>query len=280
MKTSFLFILSIFASIVMNGCAAGIKRQAKSTDNFLPDKAYKLVWNDEFNVPNNSLPDSSKWLYQTGANGWGNNEIQNYIAGVKDADTCALVSNGTLKIIAKKVGNEVISIRLNSKKSWKYGYFAAKMKLPKGKGTWPAFWMLPPNMKSWPLDGEIDIMENVGYAPDTVYASIHTKSYNHVIGTQKTSPFVTANADTEFHVYSMESTPDEIRSFVDGKLYFTFKNDKTGHLETWPFNKPFLIILNLAWGGGWGGKFGVDNSALPTTFEIDYVRVYQKENDK
>ncbi|MBP1664995.1 MAG: family 16 glycosylhydrolase, partial [Bacteroidetes bacterium] len=182
-----------------------------------------------------------------GANGWGNNEIQNYIAGARGTDTCAVIADGVLKIIAKKVGSEVLSIRMNSIDSWTYGYFEARLKVPAGKGTWPAFWMMPKNFTSWPLDGELDIMEYVGYRPNVVQASVHTMAYNHTIGTQKTATKTIQNAETEFHIYAMEWTAD-----------------------------PFYLKLNLAWGGNWGGAQGIDATKLPAVYEIDYVRVFQK----
>jgi len=238
-------------------------------------KDYKLVWHDEFDNQS-CLPDTAKWWYESGASGWGNNEVQNYIAGFSDADTCAAVANGMLKIIAKKRNSEVISVRINTSKSWKYGYFEARLKLPRGRGTWPAFWMLPVNFASWPDDGEIDIMEEVGYKPNYVSSSIHCKAYNHIIGTQKTAERYIVTAESDFHIYAVEWTEDFIKGYIDGRNYFTFQNDKTGNKDTWPFNVPFYLKLNLAWGGNWGGAQGVDESRLPAIYVIDYVRVFQK----
>ncbi|WP_347084040.1 glycoside hydrolase family 16 protein, partial [Bacteroides thetaiotaomicron] len=163
------------------------------------------------------------------------------------------------------------------KESWKYGYFEARLKLPTGKGTWPAFWMMPKNYTAWPDDGEIDIMEEVGYNANYVSSAIHCKAYHHSIGTQKTGETFLPTAQTEFHVYALEWTEDFIRTFVDGKQLFRFDNDKASNRNTWPFNAPFYLKLNLAWGGDWGGAQGVDESALPATYEIDYVRVFQKK---
>lgn len=253
-----------------------VTQEVGTGENYVP-AGYNLVWSDDFESSKPALPDRTKWSYETGANGWGNNEIQNYIAGVSGTDTCALVSNGILKIIAKKRGSEVISIRMNSTSSWQYGYFEARLKVPGGKGTWPAFWMLPKNFSSWPLDGEIDIMEYVGYRPNVVQSSVHTMSYNHSIGTEKTATKSISNAETEFHVYAIEWSADKITGFVDGEPYFTFQNDKKNDKNTWPFNAPFYLKLNLAWGGNWGGSQGIDNTKLPATYEIDFVRVYQKQ---
>jgi len=244
-------------------------------------EGYRLVWQDEFNEYHASgekplLPNATKWWFETGGGGWGNNELERYIPGYEGSDTCSVVSNGTLKIIAKKKGNEVISIRMNTSKSWTYGYFEARLKLPQGKGTWPAFWMMPKNFSAWPDDGEIDIMEEVGYRPNWVSASIHCSAYNHKMGTQKTAEKFVSAAESDFHVYAVEWTESFIKGYVDGENYFTFLNDGKKDKKTWPFNTPFYLKLNLAWGGNWGGAQGVDESKLPATYEIDYVRVFQK----
>lgn len=249
-------------------------------------EGYGLVWSDEFNdarTPEGKpamRPDKGDWWYETGGSGWGNNELQYYVTGTTFYnDTLAAISDGTLKIKALKkkyYGMEYVSIRMNTTKSWTYGYFETRAKLPGGKGVWPAFWMMPKNFQSWPLDGEIDIMEYVGYDPNVVHASVHTEAYNHKIGTQKTSTQKISNAETEFHTYGLEWTETRIRGYVDGLLYFTFSNDGTGNKKTWPFYAPFYLKLNLAIGGNWGGAMGVDTQIFPATFEVDYVRVYQQ----
>jgi beta-glucanase (GH16 family) len=246
-------------------------------------EGYALVWHDEFDAPRASggrpaLPSTDDWWYETGASGWGNNELENYVPGFQGNDTCAVVTNGTLKIIAKKVGNEVLSIRMNTTRNWMYGYFEARLKLPSGRGTWPAFWMMPANFTAWPDDGEIDIMEEVGYRPNYVSSSVHTKTYNHAIGTGKTGEQYVEGAEGSFHVYALEWTPDYIRGMADGREHFRYLNDKAGDLGTWPFNAAFYLKLNLAWGGNWGGQQGVDETKLPATYEVDYVRVFQKSN--
>ncbi len=254
-----------------------------STENesgFVP-AGYNLVWQDEFNTARltngkPALPNTADWWYENFAKGTVNNELQTYVGGYSGTDTTAAIYNGTLKITARKKGSEVISARINTVKSWTYGYFEARLRMPAGKGTWPAFWMMPKNFQNWPLDGEIDIMEYVGYDPNVVVASIHTQSYNHTLGTQKTASRRIQNAETEFHIYALEWTADKMDAYVDGVKYFTFVNDKTGNKNTWPFNAPFYLKLNLAWGGNWGGAQGIDPNALPATYEIDYVRVYQK----
>ena len=249
-------------------------------ENYVPD-GYSLVWEEEFNANRLSggkpaLPDTEKWWYETAEPGWVNNELQKYVAGVFNGDTVSAIYDGTLKIIARKQGGNVISARINTTESWTYGYFEARLRVPGGRGTWPAFWMMPKNYTAWPLDGEIDIMEYVGYRPNVVQSSIHTQAYNHVQGTEKTATKAIQNAETEFHIYAVEWTAGYIKGFVDGEEYFRFDNDGKGDKHTWPFDAPFYLKLNLAWGGDWGGSQGVDESKLPATYEIDYVRVYQK----
>ena len=240
---------------------------------------YTLVWQEEFNASETGLPDTDKWWYETAEPGWVNNELQTYIAGRKGDIVTADVSNGTLKIRAIKDGDRVYSARVNTHEGWTYGWFEASLKLPEGKGTWPAFWMMPTVWSGWPDGGEIDIMEHVGCVPTEVSSSIHCKQYYHAIGTQKTAARKIASVMEEFHVYALEWTPEYIRTYVDGELLFEYNPDRypAGRNEkTWPFNKPFQLKLNLAWGGDWGGMYGVDESCLPATYEIDYVRVFQK----
>lgn len=239
---------------------------------------YELVWQEEFNESATGLPDTRKWWYETAEPGWVNNELQTYIAGKKGDIVTADVSDGTLKIRAIKEGNRVYSARVNTNEGWTYGYFEARLKLPKGKGTWPAFWMMPTVWSGWPQGGEIDIMEHVGCVPTEVSSSIHCQAYYHAIGTQKTAAKKIATVMDEFHVYALEWTPEYIKTYVDGVQLFHYNPDnypKGRNADTWPFNKPFQLKLNLAWGGDWGGMYGVDESCLPATFEIDYVRVFQ-----
>ena len=240
---------------------------------------YQLVWRDEFNDPSLTMPDTKEWWYETAEPGWVNNELQTYVAGRTGDIVTADVSDGTLKIRAIKSGNRVYSARVNTRKNWTYGYFEARLKLPKGKGTWPAFWMMPSVWSGWPEGGEIDIMEHVGCVPTEVSSSIHCKAYYHAIGTQKTAARKVAGVMDEFHTYALEWTPEYIKTYVDGKQLFYYNpDDYSGgrNANTWPFNKPFELKLNLAWGGDWGGMMGVDESCLPATYEIDYVRVFQK----
>lgn len=239
-------------------------------------EGYTLVWNDEFDGDRLG-PD---WTEEVKPSGWVNNELQNYIKGSSVND----VSNGKLNIHCYK-GNDgkIYSGRVYARvnKGWQYGYFEARIKLPKGKGTWPAFWMMPVGndwgTNPWPRCGEIDIMEEVGVVPNEVSSSIHTEKYNHTINTQKTHKMTLPDAEGEFHVYALEWTEDAITTYVDGKVQLSVSKSKLGSShEEWPFHYPFYPILNLAWGGDWGGMHGVDESALPVTMEVDYIRVFQK----
>lgn len=283
------FIFSFIILFVNSNCA----RSENSTDkqennsqeeNYVPP-GYSLVWQDEFDNPRNedgSLPLPGKeWWFETGNNGWGNHEAQNYVAGVLGTDTVAKINDGYLVISAVKPdnpyeGSDYISARMNTKQAWTYGYFEMRAKMPKGRGTWAAFWMMPENFQSWPLDGEIDIMEYVGYQPNITHTAIHTETYNHSIGTEKSAMKDIKTAETDFHIYGLEWTEDEITTYVDGVAFFSFKNDKSGNKKTWPFDMPFYVKLNLAIGGDWGGKMGIDPDIFPAVYEIDYVRVYQK----
>lgn len=263
-----LFIAAIFMNV--------FRVQALILPGSEPIKGWKLVWSDEFNYK--GMPDSTKWGYESGGHGWGNNEQQYYTS--KDT-TNAYVSDGTLKIIARKQpkdANPYTSARLvtHGKKEFTNGRIEVRAKLPAGKGTWPAVWMLGTNIEKagWPTCGEIDIMEHVGYQKDSIYGTVHTKSYNHIIGTQKTKSIFIENPYSQFHIYSIEWTPEKIDFLMDGKVYNHFENEHKS-VNEWPFDYPFFIILNLAIGGNWGGKYGVDDSIFPATMEVDYVRVYQ-----
>jgi beta-glucanase (GH16 family) len=232
------------------------------------------VWSDEFSV--NGKPDSLKWGYDVGGGGWGNNELQFYTEGDN-----ALIRDGKLFIEVRKEDKgdrHYTSTRLVSKNKgdFLYGRFEARAKIPKGRGLWPAIWMLPTDWAygNWPRSGEIDIMEEVGFDPDRFHISMHTEAYNHVKGTQKTATTVIPDATADFHVFRVDWTPEDIRGFIDDKLIFTFVNEHKTAAE-WPFDKRFHWLLNVAVGGNWGGQKGVDDSIFPAAMQVDYVRVYR-----
>lgn len=247
----------------------------------IPD-GYALVWSDEFNGGPSLGPD---WVAENWPAGYVNNELQTYTSKPVDGKSTLVVADGFLNINCfKGPDGKIYSGRVNAKPStgWLYGYFEARINLPKGKGTWPAFWMMPSNVdwstNGWPKCGEIDIMEEVGANPNYVSSSLHTENYNHTKGTQKTHEMYCAGAEGEFHVYACEWTEDEIITYVDGKVQLRATRASMGSDHaSWPFHYPFYPILNLAWGGDWGGYKGVDDNALPVTMKIDYVRIFQKK---
>lgn len=241
-----------------------------SEPEIVAPEGYTLVWNDEF--AGTEL--GGDWTYEVQNAGWVNNELQKY---VKDADVTT-VSGGTLKINLMKDGEDIKSARIYAERNtgWQYGYIEARIKLPAGKGTWPAFWMMPVNYTSWPADGEIDIMEHVGYNQNVVHSTIHCNKYNNTGTAIETASRSVATATSEFHTYACEWTAEALTFYVDGEELLTYANDGTGK-DAWPFDAPFYVILNLAWGGDWGGQQGVDETCLPATLEVDYVRVFQKQ---
>lgn len=249
---------------------------ADDRDIVVPLEGYHLVWHDEF-AEDGSL-DTRNWRHEVQRDHWVNNELQNYVNEKSPAgQRVTEIIDGKLHINCFKENGKVYSGRVygNSTKGWTYGYVEAKIKLPSGKGTWPAFWMMPVNFKSWPHDGEIDIMEEVGYHKDYVSSSLHADGHVHSNGTQVTKEVYCKGAEGEFHVYGMEWTADYFQFYVDGQKTLYYANDGKGDYN-WPYHTPFYVILNLAWGGDWGGSQGVDESKLPVTMEVDYVRVFQK----
>lgn len=257
-------------------------------DNTPPDPddpddpgTYTLVWSDEFDVE--GLPDASRWGYDVGDGcpnlcGWGNGELQYYTETRLEN---ARVENGSLIIEARKEpfgSREYTSARLvtKGKGDWLYGKIEISARLPSGVGTWPAIWMLPSESfyGGWPASGEIDIMEHVGFAPDSVFAAVHTSAYNHTLGTQRMGRTAIPDAETAFHVYAIEWTPTRIDFYVDGTRYFSFLKEGPSY-EVWPFDRSFHLILNIAVGGSWGGLQGVDDTIWPQRLVVDYIRVYQ-----
>ena len=239
----------------------------------------ELVWADEFD---GDTVDTTKWKFETGAHGWGNNEWQNYT----DSGN-ASVADGLLKVTAKKEGagqkvGDYTSVRMNSRQDFTYGRMEVRAKIPdmKGSGIWPAIWMLGSNIGEvgWPDCGEIDIMEYVSFEPNTVHFSIHSKANNHVQGTQVTSgPLQLATIEEEFHNYGILWTEDYIKFYVDDidNVKLAFSRPSNPNQDNWPFSNPFYFLLNIAVGGNWGGQQGVDDSIFPSTMDVDYVRVYQ-----
>ena len=266
--------------VIMSGAtrqAVAVSQEAAAQSAYNAPEGYSLVWHDEFDK--GSELNADDWTHEVQKSGWVNNELQNYVNHkTPDGSLVTEVRNGKLRITALKENGKVYSGRVYAKvkEGWKYGYIEASIKLPKGKGTWPAFWMMPVNFRSWPADGEIDIMEEVGYHPDYVSSSLHANAHVHTNNTQVTHEMKCEGAEGEFHTYAILWTANNITTYVDGKVQLSYNNRGLGR-DDWPYDDPFYVILNLAWGGSWGGAQGVDESALPCTMEVDYVRVFQKK---
>jgi beta-glucanase (GH16 family) len=240
---------------------------------------WKLVWQDDFDYE--GLPDAALWDYDTLGNeaGWGNNEAQFY---THERIENARVEEGKLNIFAlheKMQDKQFTSARLITKASWKYGRVEVRAKLPAGRGTWSAIWMMPGGWSffdgGWPDVGEIDIMEHVGHNLGTVHASAHSKDYQWQKNTQKTGVIHVPNVDTEFNSYILEWDEKVMKTYVNDSLYFVYENEGLG-TDKWPYDKPFYLILNVAVGGAWGIVEGIDTAAFPQKMEIDYVKVFQK----
>jgi licheninase len=291
LRISSRFLLALFLLISFPGlaCDDPVLTQgeeepapADDADSWPSDVTWVQVWGDEFQYE--GRPDGSKWTFETGGDGWGNQELQYYT----DRRENARVDGEHLIIEARREsfqGNQYTSARLNSKKTWTYGRYEIRARLPEARGTWPAVWMLAAQDTYgdayWPDNGEIDIMEHVGYDPGVVHATVHTEAYNHIQGTQVGRSTSVPDATSQFHVYTVEWTPEEIRAYVDGRKYFTFPNERRSSsgatYKEWPFDQPFFLLLNIAVGGTWGGAEGVDADAFPQTMEVDYVRVSQPD---
>jgi beta-glucanase (GH16 family) len=240
--------------------------------------SWKLVFSDEFD--RDGQPDGRKWVYDEGCTGWGNREVQCY---TRSRPENARVEQGNLILEARRDGlgrHEYTSARImtKGKAQWLYGRVEVRAKLPSGRGTWPGIWMLAKEWSYgdnfWPDNGEIDIMEHVGYAPGEVSAGVQTLKHNFRDRNAETKKLPVPDAETAFHVYAIEWSAKRIDFFVDDQKYFTVSKRRSNY-RFWPFDKEFYLILNVAVGGEWGGRRGIDSSVFPQRMEIDYVRVYQ-----
>ncbi len=278
--------IPMLAALLLVGCGPGDANSAPATpptssptpDALVVPADYVLVWADEFS--GTGLPDTAKWAYDTGMNkqGWHNHELQYYSSARSENAT---IRDGKLVITARKEalpaaadwsGQAYTSARLISqgRAEWTYGYFEVRARLPCGKGSWPAIWMLG-SRGGWPAGGELDIMEQVGKEPTRVFSTVHTTSGSG--GNGVGAAIQVADACTTFHNYQMHWTGHQISFGIDGKKHLTYLNQGSGPNQ-WPFDAPQFLILNIAIGGDLGGP--VDDCIFPIQMEIDYVRVYQK----
>ena len=247
-------------------------------------QGWKLTWSDEFDGPKGSPVDLTKWSFDIGGGGWGNNELQTYT----DRLANARLEDGVLVITARqetstgpdKITRNYTSARLLTKNSFTqtYGRFEARIKVPYGQGIWPAFWMLGNDIDTagWPKCGEIDIMEHIGKQPSIVYGTIHGPGYSGANGINASYTLPSSRkVSDEYHEFAVEWQPNVIRFYVDGLLYKTRTPADLPAGTDWVFNHPFFLILNVAVGGNWPGDPDA-TTVFPQIMKVDYVRVYQR----
>jgi beta-glucanase (GH16 family) len=277
-------VLTLAAILIFSACAL---TQSSSASNS-QISGWTLTWSDEFNAPSGATPDPAKWALETGGKGWGNDELESYTQRRQNA----YLEDGNLviKVLAEKytgadgVARDYTSARLKTqgKFSQAYGRFEARMKIPRGQGIWPAFWMLGADIGEapWPASGEIDIMENIGKEPVLVHGTIHGPGYSgeHGLGAPYSLPSKQNFAD-DFHVYAVEWEPNVIRFYVDDHLYGTRTPADLPQGAKWVYDHPFFILLNVAVGGLWPGNPDA-TSTYPQTMLVDYVRVYKRDPTK
>lgn len=268
-----LTVIFITFSIIWSACAP-VKPTPLPTAIVPPD-GWQLLWHDEFD---GLVIDTANWTYDLGGGGWGNGEMEIYT----NAPENARVENGLLIIEARKETNEnggfkFTSARLKTQglQTFQFGRIEARIKVPAGKGLWPAFWMLGENFPvvGWPDCGEIDIMEYVGREPDLIIGTMHGPGYSGAVGLSKWNR-QSFNIADDFHTYAIEWDANQISWFFDGEKYSTYTREDVAPRQ-WVFDQPFFIILNLAIGGTLGGLVAPDTQ-FPAQYLVDYVRVYNK----
>jgi beta-glucanase (GH16 family) len=243
-----------------------------------------LTWNDEFKGANGSSPDPTKWVVETGGNGWGNDELEYYTARPQNVRQ----ENGNLVIEAIKerfsgpdgVRRDYTSARLKTEGLFhqRYGRFEARIQIPVGQGVWPAFWLLGDDFSTtpWPNCGEIDIMESVGSEPSSIRGSLHGPEYSESSPLSTVYQLPRGRFSDQFHVFAVEWEPQVVRFYVDDRLYATKTPADLPPGARWVYDHPFFVILNLAVGGTWPGRPD-ESTILPQRMLTDYVRVYSRK---
>ncbi|MGB8060776.1 MAG: glycoside hydrolase family 16 protein [Candidatus Sulfotelmatobacter sp.] len=257
---------------------------AQNSTSLVNSDGWQLVWSDEFNGPNGSSVDPTKWVVEREGQGWGNDELEYYT----DRAVNLFVQDGNLvmRALAEKytgpdgISRHYTSARMKTlgKFSQTYGRFEARIKVPAGQGMWPAFWMLGTDVDKvgWPACGEIDIIENIGKEPSKIHGSIHGPGYTGSIGIE--APYTlpgNRRFSDDFHVFALEWSPSKISFYVDHDLYAKRTPADLRQGWKWVFNKPFFLILNLAVGGDWPGNPDA-TTVFPAEMKVDYVRVYKR----
>ncbi|MFY9843995.1 MAG: glycoside hydrolase family 16 protein [Terriglobales bacterium] len=273
------FVLVIFILVI--GCVPLNSHQQPSSTSSVSKPNWVLIWSDDFNGRSGSAPDSSKWVVENGGGGWGNKELEYYTDRSKNVRQ----ENGNLVIEAIKekftgpdgVVRNYTSARVKSQEhfSQKYGRFEARIKVPHGRGLWPAFWLLGDDFSSvgWPACGEIDIMENGGAEPATIHGSLHGPGYSAENALTGAFTFPNERVADDFHVFAIEWEAERVRFYVDGELYATKTPADLPAGKHWVFDHPFFIILNLAVGGNLPGS-PEDSTTFPQRMLVDFVHVY------
>ncbi len=269
-SSSFLGVLGLLSLSACGGSSNLAQQQAPAS----AQQGWELVWADEFAT---DKLDMQSWKIETGGDGWGNHELENYTARKENIR----LENGMLVIEARKekfAGNDYTSARIKTAdlREFTYGRFEARIKIPAGQGVWPAFWMLGNDASAlgWPERGEIDIMENIGKEAATTYGTLHGPGYYGATGFGSSKKLTQGKLADDFHVYSVEWDAEQIRWYLDGNLYHQASPNVVP--GKWVFNHGFFIILNLAIGGDWPGKPD-ESTQFPQQMLVDYVRVYSRK---
>jgi beta-glucanase (GH16 family) len=273
------FMVFAALTLLMAGCGAAMAPSPPSSG----PHAWTIAWSDEFDAPDGSGPNLANWHLEVGGDGWGNQELEYYTNRLQNAS----IQGGMLVITALRetytgmdgVTRDYTSARLTTQNLFtqSYGRFEARIKIPYGQGLWPAFWMLGSNINTagFPGCGEIDIFENIGFQPSTIYGSVHGPGPPGTYSvSQDYSLAGGARFADDFHIFAVEWEPDVVRFYVDQNLYETVTPADLSSGDTWVFDHPFFLILNVAVGGGWPGS--PDSSTVfPQKMLVDYVRVYR-----